>query len=477
MDVARHLGDKVDAFVESFSGQGPRKVRGPKLIHDPIHGTHPLEAVEISLLDLPLLQRLRLIAQTDVASLVFPGATHTRFDHSVGTRILAGRMVDALAQCPDLKPYRTEIRLAALLHDVGHLPFSHSGETAVEAMSGMPGALKGTGLDGLSGCRLHEVLSYLVVTGEAFQDLVARPLGDLYGVDPDWELIGQMITGQVSRRELAFLGDMINGPLDADKLDYIARDSHYAGLHLGTDINRHLHTLVILDLPGGRRSLGVDLRGVHTLEQILFQRALLWATVYHHHKVRAASWMVRNLFQALAESRDPAAFLHLTDIEILAYGQPGPREWQKRLRERNLFKRALVLSPTTVVGGLSSICPGAQGPLLEEKDIRNMEKEIASQLGIRAEEVWIDLPELPWPQGAGHVPVALPGSEGPAEARALSPGPGPGQVYLENRWRGHLFTVDDDEIRRRAAHLTARVLEESLGIRLDPLAFRLAHVD
>lgn len=473
----RILANGVEAFVEAMSGRGPQKVRGPKLIHDPIHGTQLLEAWEIAVLDLPLLQRLRLISQTDVASLVFPGATHSRFDHSIGTRILAGRMLETLgSRWPEINRYRTEVLLAALLHDVGHLPFSHSGEASVEALTGYPARLAGTGLDHLAGCRLHEILSYLVVTGEAFDRLVGRPFREIYGLDPNWQLVGQMIIGQVRAPRLHYLSDLINGPLDADKLDYISRDSHYAGLHLKTNLSRHLNALAMVP-SGDRTALGVDLKGVHTLEQILFQRAVLWGTVYHHHKVRAASWVVRGLFQALWENSDPTDFLALTDIEVLADTDPRGREWRRRLRERDLFKRALVLSDLTLLEGAENLRTDLDSGDGRQTAARSFEERVAQQAGLDPSEVWLDLPETPWPEGASSVPVLMPGDEEVSTIGQVSGEAGPGQVYLERRWRGHVFTVDNGPARRRVAKAASEALEEELGVKVGPLATALARID
>jgi len=217
------------------------------------------------------LQRLRGIHQLAMASLGYPGAVHTRFDHSLGTMHVAGRMFDALIENLDggardaVLGERTpdeahrQVRLAALLHDVGHGPFSHSSEAALNQMSAEPAAKAGVDVS-----KLHELVTLDII---AVSDSLREALDG-----SDREAVLTLLDPSPRRRWA--LRDIVSGPLDADKLDYLLRDSYFAGVRYGMiDLDRILESLTVC-VDGDETYLAITAEGVAPVEQLLLVRRL-----------------------------------------------------------------------------------------------------------------------------------------------------------------------------------------------------------
>ncbi|MDH3404180.1 MAG: HD domain-containing protein, partial [Acidobacteriota bacterium] len=210
---------------------------------DPIHGFISADALETALIDSRPVQRLRWIRQLGMAYLVFPGAEHSRFSHVLGVMHLAGRVYDALAAAGDglLEPGpasrdRRLVRAAALLHDVGHPPFSHSAEELFE--------------EPIS----HEEMTCRLLALDAIAAAFARHGDGITGED-----VAHLLTGPRDSKEL-LLSQIVAGELDVDKMDYLRRDTLYTGVRYGSyDLDRLLHTMLPLrDPTTGDWGLGVD---------------------------------------------------------------------------------------------------------------------------------------------------------------------------------------------------------------------------
>ncbi len=186
-------------------------------IRDPIHGLIRLTDQEISIIDTPPFQRLRRIKQLALANLVYPGALHTRFEHSLGTLHTAARIMDTFEIKEQLCDNDVEVvRLAALLHDIGHGPFSHVSEYLLDDYY-QPSV-------GTSGVRekIHEKLTVDIISHEPS---IAEKLSD-----DQREAVCQMIRG-TNLRDMR--RDIVSSNLDADKIDYLLRDTYYAGVKYG----------------------------------------------------------------------------------------------------------------------------------------------------------------------------------------------------------------------------------------------------
>ncbi|HEX2164866.1 MAG TPA: HD domain-containing protein [Thermoanaerobaculia bacterium] len=272
-------------------------------LRDPVHGFVRADELESALLDSRPMQRLRSIHQLGLASLVFPGAEHSRFSHAVGAMELAGRVYDALAaHAPDLLPpspaarERRLVRLAALLHDVGHAPFSHSAEGLFE--------------DGLE----HEEMTRRLLAGEEIAGCFARHGG---GVEPA-EVAALLAGGEGPVGRL--LAEVVSGALDVDKMDYLLRDSLYCGVRYGSyDLDRLLDTLRPLPRPdGGGWGIGVDEGGVHAVEALVMARYYMFTQVYFNPTSKALELHLNEWLREVDRRwpADPESFLGCDDVEV-----------------------------------------------------------------------------------------------------------------------------------------------------------------
>jgi hypothetical protein len=307
----------------------------PKTFNDPIWGVIELYPWEVVLLDSLLLQRLRGVRQLGMAHLVYPGATHDRLEHMRGVVAAAARMVTALkhnaehrrkfgAEPDDTVPLPSDtdvwsVRLAALVHDIGHGPFSHAtepllGERFEQDFKAAEEVLR-TAFVGVSRIAPSETLAVLVVLTDAMREVLDEPRLGIPRDAGGRELapaIAARLLGSHSHLDAPYLSGVISGPLDADKLDYMARDSHHAGLPVGLDMDRLISKLEVVTVthenaPASLRErvarapkrriyeVGISLAGLGAYEQMIITRVILYDRLYHHHKVRAAEAMVRQL--------------------------------------------------------------------------------------------------------------------------------------------------------------------------------------
>jgi HD superfamily phosphohydrolase len=197
-----------------------------KIIRDAVFGTNELSALEVSILDLHFIQRLRGIHQTALTFFTYPSATHNRFEHSLGVSIMAARLGKSLKV--DNKTMN-EIRVAGLVHDIGHGPFSHASEDVLKEFPEINDALdSNTGL--FSREKPHEMIGYKLLKTNAYQTFFEQ-LFKHYKSDIDLQNVCSMIVGKMSEDE-QYKADIINSPFDADKLDYLVRDAHFTGIKM-----------------------------------------------------------------------------------------------------------------------------------------------------------------------------------------------------------------------------------------------------
>ena len=235
-------------------------------IRDPAHNFVSLRGREIKVLGTKMLQRLRGIKQLAMAQLVYPGALHTRFDHSLGVCHVAAAMAKQL----DLVGDDIElVRLAALLHDIGHGPFSHVSENALEThgdRSKLPTSQKKE--------KIHEVITSHLIRNDP--DILR-----IVGQDT-CEEIAKLLTQGHSHRALK---SIVSGPLDADKQDYLLRDSLFYGVPYGVFDIHQVHRSLTLEGDVDDKELMIDPDGVHAIEQYVLAKYYLTTNVYRH-KVR-----------------------------------------------------------------------------------------------------------------------------------------------------------------------------------------------
>lgn len=481
------LVTSIDEHVRECLSSHKPDVRDAKVIHDPIHGSNLFLKEEVAIMDLPLVQRLRYISQTDVASLIYPSCHHTRFDHSLGVAVIAGKLVDAIGNRPESSKLigtreKLEIRLAALLHDVGHGPFSHLSEVIYG--DGLLRLAKAARPGVFDGAKPHEVMSFLIVTSAAFREYFDSEIMEICSVSGiSLDNVGNMIIGHMDKPESdGFMGDIINGVFDADKLDYIQRDAYFSGLSMAVDLDRILHSVWVPMKKAEKlpRRLVVRTGAVSALEQIMFDKVQLYSAIYHHHKVRSAECLVQTIFEMLSETsakvngRSLSAasdFLKMTDADVL-YGHtddPSLREYVQRLKERRLLKRALVICPETIENpresGLSELTALSE----DAEGLRALRQLIADKCSVDVKDLWVDLPIAPSLREPSQFYVCEPGGA-PKKLEAFFPTEDWLTTYSQNKLRAHIFCASDGTIRKKVAACAASVLKDKYDIVLKPIA-------
>lgn len=236
-------------------------------VRDPIHGFIRLSSDEAEIVETAVFQRLRGIRQLAMANMVYPGALHTRFDHTLGVFHVTGLLCDVF-KFPDED--KRLVRLSALLHDLGHGPFSHVSEGALELFADRE-KLKDR-LKGDNNAKIHELVT---------QDLLRTDaaLNHLVGGNTISKIISLLSYGYGE----PILKSVVSGPLDADKQDYLLRDTYFCGVKYGIFDLQQLHReLQFTDDPTQGKQLTISADGVHALEQFVLAKYYLTAQVYSH---------------------------------------------------------------------------------------------------------------------------------------------------------------------------------------------------
>ena len=369
--------ERIEQFMEQMLDVHDGRGR-PAIIHDAVWGTCEFAAHEMEFINTPLFQRLRRIKQLGGTHLVFPSAIHSRFEHSLGVTHLAGRLVDALQRCgaPITGALRANVRFAALCHDLGHGPFSHCSEAALAALDPMPQTLAL-----LPGSKAAEALSWLIASSSPMRHFVAR-LNSRYGCELDCDLIAAIIVGRPPE-QCSFLGEILHGPIDADKIDYLQRDSMFSGIPVKLDIDRILASIRIAatrqETSGGTRMhLGGNKSGQMSFIQLMQHRIHMNIVVYHHPAIRSHAAMLLDALNRAGRDKtaiagapiaDAADILRLDDESVFLAEEAGSAAGRMlaRLRDRHLYKTAAAFAerpPDAVLARAASAAGLEDGELL-----------------------------------------------------------------------------------------------------------------
>ncbi|MBU4220841.1 MAG: HD domain-containing protein [Euryarchaeota archaeon] len=322
-----------------------------KVIRDPIHDHIELDELALSLIDTPAIQRLRRIRQLGFSNLVYPGANHTRFEHSLGVYHLTRMLIDQVEE-----RRQKELLAAALLHDVGHGPFSHATEHLIQRYTK----------------KKHDDVETILKKGSVSDVLRDNSISI--------SAVAKHIRGETS------IGQIINSEIDVDKMDYLVRDAHYTGVAFGlVDHIRLIHEISFKE-----NKLVLNSGGLQAAESLLVSRFLMHPTVYFHHVSRIAESMCSHAAQYLIENEGltPASLQRMDDAELMMKMKSSKgyaADIAGRLDERRLFKRALYV-------GFESLDPDC---LKFRKSMSRVENEIAETAGVEPGYVIVDIPEKP----------------------------------------------------------------------------------
>lgn len=276
--------EKLDAFKASDRGQA-------KVIRTALYGDVVLESDELLFLDSFYLQRLRGVSQLGMQHVVYPDARHTRFDHSIGVLTVAKKMVEAL----DLpRKEARAVRYAALLHDIGHGPFSHTSEQVFD-MYDLDSAVRGELLDlGKQASefpsKYHErkAEQMLTDTDDVGQDLLGLPSYGIAEALASLEVDPGEVAAFVSGTKKTYCSELINGPLDADKFDYFQRDAFHTGYTPGgIDSDFIIRAMRVVD-----QRLCIDAKAVPAVLRFLTGRPITYHATAFHPVVRVANSMI-----------------------------------------------------------------------------------------------------------------------------------------------------------------------------------------
>ncbi len=337
-----------------------------EILRDPVWNNIRVDELTLTLVDTEVFQRLRYVRQLGWTYLVYPGATHSRFEHALGTHHLSRRTLALLCEAEDSTSIgevdQAIVRSAALLHDVGHYPFSH----ALEEI----GALH------------HEDVARPLITEGSVASILSAQLGK----DAPLKVL-DLIRG----RSDSPLQGLISGSLDLDKIEYLKRDAFMCGVPYGEiDVDRLTNSLVLVDDPEtGRRSLGVQEKALSALESLLFAKYQMYRNVYWHHAVRSATAMYKRLVEDAVRTDvvDVQSLARHTDEGLMhRLESDRPTPLLAALKERRLYKRAVEWPAAELDDNM------VEWIATDRKRVAQVENSLAKEFGLAPGELLLDYP-------------------------------------------------------------------------------------
>lgn len=323
------------------------------IIKDPLYGFITISEPFKSLIETEQFQRLRNIKQLGQTNIVYASANHTRFEHSIGAYYLAQKVAENI----NLE-FKNEFIAAALLHDIGHYPFSHSIEKAVRAINN-----KG-----------HEDQGVDIIRNTNIADIIKNA-----GMDID--LICNYIEGR------GRYASLISGPIDVDRMDYLRRDSYYTGVAYGI-----IESDVIINnysIRGGEHI--ADIKYLPAFESILISRYLMYTMVYMHHRTIIANTMLRSAFTEALEGGEfkIEQLIEFDDIDLVSKFRSSKSAAKKlvdAIHKRNLYREAIIFNKDDFEDA---------GSVISYEKVQTIEAAIAEKLKIEKSEILINILGFP----------------------------------------------------------------------------------
>jgi hypothetical protein len=403
-------------------------------IRDPIHRDIILSPDEIKLLDTWQLQRLRGVKQLDLAYLVYPGAVHTRFEHSLGTRAIVQRIIESSRLKDELGDHLPYLYKAALLHDIGQPVFSH----IVETLPGMP---------------RHERMSEAMISGrmdkdfrDYYKDASTPSIADLLN-DDEKEIILDILSG---RSEWECISQLLRSSIDADLLDYLWRDAHYCGVPYGYYDDR---IFSLYKIEEGKLFLsGPD--AIPAAVDVLEARLVMRQTVYNHHTVITFREMLLSALEdALGEVVEEHELYLIGDAKLLDVLRKSKNKnvirLVNRIDFRKPYKRAYLLTNEDKKRELEELLNKASMDRIQKlrliSDIARESNKIAqkNETEITDEDILISLPKVPMYRELSDIVIDFGGEKKKLEwissrLQIL-------QQEYENLWTFYVFSSTDEK--------------------------------
>lgn len=338
-------------------------------IKDPVHGYIYITKAEKEIIDSYPFQRLRRIRQLAGSEYVYPGANHTRFEHSLGVMYLAGKVTENHNISKMMSREEAEMtKIAALLHDVGHGPFSHVFEhVLIKRLN-----------------RTHEDITSWIIRESELKDIIGA-----LGYDVNY--IAELAVGKLKNGK-NFLNQIISSAIDVDKLDFVVRDTYHTGAEYGfVDIFRLIHTFDVFD-----GNLAVDLGAISTLEAFIIARMESFKSIYFHRVGRAAQIMLAMALEKADEElgltgfKTPEEYLSMDDYTVWAMLKKSEKSkhiiecLEKRRMLKCAYEQTFYVKDRTVTNIFSA------------EEFRNqIRNRIARRANLDPEKIVIDVPTVP----------------------------------------------------------------------------------
>ncbi len=320
-------------------------------IHDPVHATIEVTRQEIKLIDARPFQRLRFIKQLGFADLAFPGATHTRYAHSLGAMHMATRIFDKLAKTLDLAPsdqarLRQTVRLAMLFHDLGHPPMSHVSERVMPQVNLL--GIDAWREDATPRRAHHEDYTIQLLVASELTPLIAQYVGDV-GVTA--EMLAALVCGRLGPLPkstfvvrgvdlLPLLSQIVSSELDADRMDYLRRDAYYCGVSYGNFDHVWLCNNLAAVEHDDELVLGLQHKAVWAFENFLLARYHMFLAVYYHHTPVCFDHLLGRFYDAGAFTlpADASAYLDNDDVQLWTTLRRSDNPWAQHVVRRKPYK-------------------------------------------------------------------------------------------------------------------------------------------
>lgn len=332
------------------------------ILKDPLYGFISIEEPFKSLIETREFQRLRNIKQLGLSYLIYPSANHSRFEHSIGAFCLAQKIIKKISAEKAAKqkkiPYKNEFMAAALLHDIGHYPFSHAIEKFI----------------GLANGASHEKQTINIIHSGKIAEILKKSGLNI-------EIICDFIGGKGK------FGKLIAGQIDVDRLDYLKRDSYYTGVAYGAvEIDVIIKSMEVI----GKKYFIAE-KFLPAFESVLIARYLMYSMVYMHRRTLIANSMLRAAFKEaiLAGEILPGKIVKFDDIDFIAKlrsSETAAKELIDWITNRDLYHEAIIFKKEDF-SNLEKI--------KKIKDISRIEKTIADRLKIKNYEILINILKFP----------------------------------------------------------------------------------